>query len=112
MLSADHRGNWEQRWRLLGPMEVRTPDGWTGVSAPKLRVLLAVLLAPPGKVVSTERLISELWADVDPPAGCRRLVSQYVFRLRRLMGDPAGRVGHTPPRPVTPAGPTPAWLHG
>ena len=85
------------RWRLLGPVQVRTSDGWTGLGASKLRVLLAVLLAEPGGVVSTERLIGELWADMDPPAGGRKLVSQYVFRLRRLIGDHAGRVLMTEP---------------
>jgi hypothetical protein len=68
---ADHRGDQEQqvRWRLLGPVQVRTEGGWTGVGAGKLRGLLAVLLTEPGRVVSTERLIGELWAGTDPPAG-------------------------------------------
>ena len=77
--------------RVLGPLEVWTGDGWTGVNAPKWRALLAVLLATPGQVVSTGRLVDELWGD-DPPSGARKLVAGYVLRLRRLTGDPDGRV--------------------
>jgi hypothetical protein len=41
---------------VLGPVGLRTGDGWTGVGAAKLRSLLAVLLAdvPPGPLVSAE----------------------------------------------------------
>jgi DNA-binding SARP family transcriptional activator len=77
--------------RLLGPLEVRAGDGWTEVSAPKWRALLAVLLLRPGQVVSTERLADEMWGQ-DPPPGARKLISGYVARLRRLIGDPDGRV--------------------
>ncbi len=78
-------------WRVLGPLEVWADNRWTGISAAKLRALLAVLLADPARVVSTERLVDELWADAPPP-GARNLVSQYVLRLRRQIGDPAGLV--------------------
>ncbi len=77
--------------RLLGPLEVRAGESWTGVSAPKRRALLAVLLLRPGQVVSTGQLTDELWGN-DPPPGARKLVSGYVARLRRLIGDADGRV--------------------
>jgi DNA-binding SARP family transcriptional activator len=61
------------------------------LSAPqKWRSLLACLLLQAGHLVSTESLISELWAD-DPPAKANNLVSIYVHRLRRLIGDADGR---------------------
>ena len=50
-----------------------------------------MLLLHPGQVVSTERLIAELWGD-EPPDRAANLVSVYVLRLRRLMGDPQGRM--------------------
>jgi DNA-binding SARP family transcriptional activator/Tfp pilus assembly protein PilF len=78
-------------WRVLGPLQVRTGEAWAGVSAPKWRAVAAALLAEPGEVVSTGRLIGELWGD-DPPHSARQLVSGYVLRLRRLIGDPIGRV--------------------
>jgi len=74
------------RWRVLGPLEVRTAAGWVAVGAPKWRALLAALLAGPGGVVSIGSLVDELWVD-DPPAAARKLVSGYVLRLRRLIGD-------------------------
>jgi DNA-binding SARP family transcriptional activator/tetratricopeptide (TPR) repeat protein len=77
--------------RLLGPLEFWADGDWTGLSAPKLRALLAVLLLRPGQVVSITQLVAELWGD-DPPQAARKLVSGYVLRLRRLTGDPAGQV--------------------
>lgn len=56
-------------WRVLGPLEARGAEGWTGVTAPKCRALLAMLVAAPGRVVSTECLVDELRAG---PAGHRR----------------------------------------
>jgi DNA-binding SARP family transcriptional activator len=45
----------------------------------------------PGHLYSTESLILELWGD-RPPAKATNLVSIYVHKLRRLIGDPEGRV--------------------
>jgi DNA-binding SARP family transcriptional activator/tetratricopeptide (TPR) repeat protein len=79
------------RFRILGPLEVWTDEGWSGIGAPKWRALLAMLLLHPGQVVSTERLIAGLWGD-EPPDRAANLVSVYILRLRRLMGDPQGRM--------------------
>ena len=80
------------RFRMLGPLEVwSATEGWTPVSASKWRSLLACLLVRPGQLVSTESLILELWGD-NPPAKANNLVSIYVHRLRRLIGDAEGRV--------------------
>ena len=79
------------RFRILGPLEVWTGQDWGGIGAPKWRALLAALLLSQGQAVSTDRLIAELWGD-DPPDRAANLVSVYVFRLRRVLGDPAGRV--------------------
>ncbi|HLH84873.1 MAG TPA: BTAD domain-containing putative transcriptional regulator, partial [Trebonia sp.] len=79
------------RFRILGPLEVWSEEGWTAVSAPKWRSLLACLLLRRGQLVSTESLIFELWGD-SPPAKANNLVSIYVHRLRKLIGDGEGRV--------------------
>jgi DNA-binding SARP family transcriptional activator/Tfp pilus assembly protein PilF len=79
------------RFRILGPLEVWTGQGWSGIGAPKWRALLAALLLNPGQMVSTHRLAAELWGD-DPPDRAANLVSVYVLRLRRALGDPGGRV--------------------
>jgi DNA-binding SARP family transcriptional activator len=79
------------RFRILGPLEVWTGQDWSGIGAPKWRALLAALLLNPGQAVSTDRLAAELWGD-DPPDRAANLVSVYVLRLRRALGDPEGRV--------------------
>src|ERR1017187_331591 len=74
------------RFRLLGPLEVRAGDDWRGIGAPKWRSVLAALLINAGQIVSAETLINEVWGDA-PPAKAANLVSIYVLRLRRLLGD-------------------------
>ena len=76
---------------MLGPLEVQTERGWTGVSAPKWRTVLAVLLLNPGHVVSTDRLIEEVWPG-EPPRTATNLVSIYVHRLRGLIGEAEGQI--------------------
>jgi DNA-binding SARP family transcriptional activator/Tfp pilus assembly protein PilF len=78
------------RFRMLGPLEVWSEEGWMAISAPKWRSLLACLLLRRGQLVSTDSLILELWGD-NPPAKANNLVSIYVHRLRRLIGDTEGR---------------------
>jgi DNA-binding SARP family transcriptional activator len=79
------------RFRILGPIEVWAGQSWNGIGAPKWRSLLATLLLNPGQAVSTDRLIAEIWGD-QPPDRASNLVSVYVLRLRRLLGDPDGKV--------------------
>lgn len=79
------------RFRMLGPLEVQVDGNWSGITAAKWRTVLAVLLLHPGQVVSTERLITEVWPD-ETPARATNLISVYVHRLRRLIGDPEGKV--------------------
>lgn len=79
------------RFRMLGPLEVQVDGGWSGINAAKWRTVLAVLLLQSGQVVSTERLITEVWPD-ETPARATNLISVYVHRLRRLIGDPEGKV--------------------
>jgi DNA-binding SARP family transcriptional activator len=94
---AGNGGKWRAgrggrvRFRILGPLEVWTGQDWGGIGAPKWRALLAALLLNRGQAVSTDRLIAELWGD-DPPDRAANLVSVYVLRLRRVLGDPEGRV--------------------
>src|ERR1700749_2266797 len=78
------------RFRILGPLEVLSPDGGTAISAPKWRSLLACLLIRPSQLVPTDLLIDELWGD-NPPNTANNLVSIYVHRLRQVIGDVEGR---------------------
>ncbi len=80
------------RFRVLGPLEVLSPEGWTAISAGKWRLLLACLLVRPGQLVSTESLMFELWGE-SPPSTANNMVSIYVHRLRKeVLGDTEGKV--------------------
>jgi len=79
------------RFRILGPLEVLSPDGWTAISAAKWRSLLACLLVRPGQLVPTENLILELWGDT-PPSTANNLVSIYVHQLKKVIGDTERRI--------------------
>ena len=79
------------RFRILGPLEVWTDGEWQPISAEKWRLLLACLLLRANQIVSTEVLVDELWGD-GPPARAKNLISIYVLRLRRLLGDSDGRL--------------------
>jgi len=74
------------RFRLLGPLEIRAGEDWLGIGAPKWRSVLAVLLINSGQIVPADVLINEVWGDA-PPAKAGNLISIYVLRLRRLLGD-------------------------
>jgi DNA-binding SARP family transcriptional activator len=79
------------RFRMLGPLEVLSADGWTAISAAKWRSLLACLLLRPGQLVPTESLVFELWGD-NPPSTANNLVSIYVHRLKKVIGDTEGKM--------------------
>ncbi|MGH3169796.1 MAG: AfsR/SARP family transcriptional regulator, partial [Trebonia sp.] len=76
---------------MLGPLEVWSGDDWASIGAAKWRSLLACLLLKAGQIVPTETLIDELWGD-NPPPTATNLVSIYVLRLRRAIGDAEGHV--------------------
>jgi DNA-binding SARP family transcriptional activator len=82
------------RFRLLGPLEVWDGEDWREIRAAKWRSLLAVLLIKAGQIVPVDVLISEVWQDAAPETAAN-LVSIYVLRLRRLMGDTDGSVLRT-----------------
>lgn len=72
------------RFRVLGPLQLWNGHGWSTVPASRQRVLLALLLTEAGRVVTTERLVDELWGAA-PPRGAIGTVQVYVGRLRRLL---------------------------
>jgi DNA-binding SARP family transcriptional activator len=72
-------------FRILGTLEAREGESRIPLGAGKPRALLALLLLHANEVVSTERLIDELWGD-DPPETARKAVQVYVTRLRKALG--------------------------
>ena len=73
-------------FRLLGPLEVVDGDRLLALGGVKPRSLLALLLLHANEVVSTDRLIDELWGD-EPPATAAKSVQVHVSRLRKELGE-------------------------
>jgi DNA-binding SARP family transcriptional activator len=66
-------------------MRIRDDTTWSPLSAGQQRVVLAVLLAEAGAIVSTERLATELWGDAVPKEA-QSTLRGYIMRLRRALG--------------------------
>src|SRR3954469_10926210 len=75
----------EYQVNVLGPISVVGPHGAVDAGGNKPRLLLALLVANAGSVVSTERLIDGLWGD-EPPPTARKTVQVHVSNLRRSLG--------------------------
>jgi DNA-binding SARP family transcriptional activator/class 3 adenylate cyclase len=80
-------------FRILGPLEVWAGGRRLALGGAKQRALLAVLLLHAGKVVSSERLIEQLWGDA-PPKAAGNALWVYVAGLRNAL-EP-GRAKGTP----------------
>ncbi|MEM9711856.1 MAG: BTAD domain-containing putative transcriptional regulator [Actinomycetota bacterium] len=72
--------------QVLGPLVVRRDGRDLDIGGPKPKLLLALLVARVGQVVSVDRLIDGLW-DEDPPATARKAVQVHVSNLRRALGE-------------------------
>ncbi|MFC9245931.1 BTAD domain-containing putative transcriptional regulator [Streptomyces sp. NPDC057136] len=87
------------RFGVLGPLAVWTANGdLVVVPDAKVRLLLADLLVEPGRVVSSDRLIEDLWGD-GLPARPVSALQTLVSRLRKALASAGGRelVAHRPP---------------
>ena len=89
------------RFEVLGPTRVvaavraGTPTERPlppSLGGPKQRLVLAMLLAEPNRVVSVDRLVDGLWGD-DPPGTARHTVQSYVSELRKSLGSVITREG-------------------
>ncbi|MEV0355200.1 BTAD domain-containing putative transcriptional regulator [Nocardia sp. NPDC050697] len=84
-------------FEVLGALRVRHAGGAVALGSRAQRVLLSVLLARAGSVVSTDRLIQALWGERPPPTALRTLHS-HIARLRgALHADGAERLHTRPP---------------
>ena len=80
----------EMDFRILGPLEVYDAGRALPLGGLKMRSLLAVLLLNAGEVVSSDRLIDELWGE-RPPEGARKALHVHVSNLRRALEAGDGR---------------------
>ena len=70
---------------MLGPLEALADGVPVKLGGSRPRAVLAVLLLHSGQVISTSRLIDEVWAD-DPPDTAGNVVQGYVSQLRKERG--------------------------
>jgi predicted ATPase/DNA-binding SARP family transcriptional activator len=75
------------RFGILGPFEVADDEGReVALGGRKQRAVLAILLLHAGEVVSSDRLIDELWGE-HAPATAAKTVQVYVSNLRKALGE-------------------------
>ena len=81
---------------ILGPFELRLEGKATAAGGVRQRALLAILVLHANEVVSTDRLIDQLWGE-HPPATAVHTVQVFVSRLRRILGAAGNRLVTRPP---------------
>ena len=72
-------------YRVLGPLEVMDGARRVEIGPGKQRSVLAILLLNANQVVSTDRLVDELWGE-RPPATAAKALQVYVSLLRKALG--------------------------
>jgi DNA-binding SARP family transcriptional activator len=72
-------------FRILGPLEVIEDDQSLPLGGARPRALLALLLTRPNQVVSTDRLVDQLWG-ASPPKTALNTLQHHVSQLRKLLG--------------------------
>src|SRR3954469_24801268 len=77
---------------LLGPVEARVAGRAVALGGPRPRALFAVLALMGGRVMTTDRLIDELWGE-DPPARARDGLQVHVSRLRKRLAEAGADAG-------------------
>ena len=82
-------------FRILGPLEVVDRGQPLELGGSRQRALLALLLTRTNEVVSTDRLIDELWG-ARPPKTAANALQYHVSRLRKTLGRPESIVTRPP----------------
>ncbi|MEE1739722.1 BTAD domain-containing putative transcriptional regulator [Streptomyces sp. BE147] len=72
------------RFRLLGPLEVVGPGGPALITAERQRIVLAVLLLEPNRIVPMDRLVDAVWG-ASPPPTARAQIQICVSMVRASM---------------------------
>ncbi len=71
--------------RVLGPIDVLTPEGERSVGGRRRQTLLGALAISVGHAVPSDRLIDVLWGTRPPPTA-QATLQAHVSKLRRLLG--------------------------
>ncbi len=73
-------------FRILGPLELEEDGAPIELVGQRQRMLLAALLLHANEVVSTDRLINDLWGETAPKTATTSL-HNAISQLRRALGD-------------------------
>ena len=73
-------------FRILGPLEAREEGRSLGLGGAKQRALLAILLLHANEVVSSDRLIDDLWGE-EPPETAASALRVHIAQLRKALGS-------------------------
>lgn len=77
---------------LLGPASLRCGRHEVKLPPGKPRALLTLLLLAPNRILTTDRLMTELW-DSRPPSSALANLRTYAAALRRLLSSAGGNPG-------------------
>src|SRR2546425_9363931 len=84
VLASAAREAQAMNFRILGPLEVLDEERVLDVGGGKQRAVLALLHLHANEVVSSDRLIDELWPD-EPPPSAAKIIQVHVSRLRKAL---------------------------
>ena len=79
-------------FHALGPLTVRRDGVSVNLGGPKQRMVLAVLLLSPNRVVPVATLIDAVWGE-DPPTAARHTLQSYISELRKALDGRPERTG-------------------
>jgi DNA-binding SARP family transcriptional activator len=83
------------KYRLLGPLEIVRNGKRCTPRTTMQRALLALLIYNANELLTTRRLIDELW-DSKPPASALATLQMYVSAVRRALFPTHNRIGSDP----------------
>ena len=81
---------------MLGPLTAHDEVGVVNLGGPRQRTVLALLLVAANKVVTTDRLIDELYGE-KPPESARKSLQSYVANLRKAVNTQQELLQSRPP---------------
>ncbi|ONI92882.1 hypothetical protein ALI22I_01510, partial [Saccharothrix sp. ALI-22-I] len=77
---------WVLLFHVLGPVEIRTPDGVVlDARARKPITVLTALLSQVNAWTPVDRLIAATWPEQATPASAEANLKTYIWQLRRIL---------------------------
>lgn len=76
------------KYEILGPLRVTDEHGSHFISAPKVEMVLAVLLIQADRLVTTTQLLREVWHEEVAPRRANASLHVYISHLRKFLQRP------------------------